>query len=346
MKKIVIVILLLASVACRKDKYNTGHFQDKAINFSEVNSEYDDYNSTAPNIYYKYLFHFSSNRNSSGGNFDIIGKNMYIDWSKSDGDLIISTDNFDKRFDYLTPMFEAINTSCNELGPFSIGFQEELSYTDVNWIDVIMYASDCNGDYDIHYVYSELPNITDSSSTKIHSQQSINFINTDANELYPSFYGEGLFFHDAWGVETDKIEKIIYCSDAEGVFNIYELEISFDSTLIRTLNSDNSSEPEKLSVSSGAEDKCPYVNGKLMVLASNRPGGYGGFDLYYSTIKDGKWTEPVNFGDKINTEYDEYRPITLYYSDFDNNLMIFSSNRPGGKGGFDLYHIGIKQMIK
>jgi len=26
--------------------------------------------------------------------------------------------------------------------------------------------------------------------------------------------------------------------------------------------------------------------------------------------------------------------------------MIFSSNRPGGKGGFDLYHVGIKKMMQ
>lgn len=41
---------------------------------------------------------------------------------------------------------------------------------------------------------------------------------------------------------------------------------------------------------------------------------------------------------------DEYRPIVR--SDkwkFDNNMMIFSSNRPGGKGGFDLYFVGIER---
>jgi len=29
--------------------------------------------------------------------------------------------------------------------------------------------------------------------------------------------------------------------------------------------------------------------------------------------------------------------------EFDNNFMLFSSNRPGGKGGFDLYYVGVKK---
>jgi hypothetical protein len=83
-----------------------------------------------------------------------------------------------------------------------------------------------------------------------------------------------------------------------------------------------------------------------MVFASNRPGGYGGFDLYYSEFRNGQWSEAKNFGERINTEYDEFRPITLHYWDFENTLMIFSSNRPGGKGGYDLYYTGISQKVE
>jgi len=34
----------------------------------------------------------------------------------------------------------------------------------------------------------------------------------------------------------------------------------------------------------------------LMVFASDRAGGFGGFDLYYSRLQNGKWSAPVNFG--------------------------------------------------
>lgn len=59
-----------------------------------------------------------------------------------------------------------------------------------------------------------------------------------------------------------------------------------------------------------------------MVFASNRDGGYGGFDLYYSVLLNNEWSEPVNFGPKINAEYDDYRPILI-------NEGIYNSNNDG-----------------
>ena len=79
-----------------------------------------------------------------------------------------------------------------------------------------------------------------------------------------------------------------------------------------------------------------------MLFASDRPGGHGGFDLWYSVYSSQGWSAPVNMGDNINTEYDEYRPMVVSTGEwFINDLMIFSSNRPGGLGGFDLYYVGI-----
>ncbi len=347
MKKILIIISFLTVISCHeKEKYETGHFKESVINFEDVNTKYDDYNSTAPFIYYRYLFHFSSNRNSSGNDFDIVGENMFIDWSKTNGTLEIGTDLNDDRFDYLMPMFDSINTLGNELGPYSLGFRQEISHSEVLWTDLMMYASDFDGDYDIKFIYSELHNTTGSTTSEVKSVQNIDFLNSDANDLYPTFYGNDLYYHDEWGVEASKVEKILFCSDRETTFNLYEVDVTSDLTLIKTLQSDTQFEVGKLTINSEQDDKCPFVNGKLLVFASNRAGGYGGYDLYFSELKNGNWTVPKNFGNKVNTEYDEYRPITIHYHDFDNNLMIFSSNRPGGKGGFDLYHVGIEQMVE
>jgi len=102
---------------------------------------------------------------------------------------------------------------------------------------------------------------------------------------------------------------------------------------------------KEAALSSGSDDKCPYIQGNRMVFTSDRPGGFGGFDLYYSVFTDGNWSDPVNFGDKINTPYNEYRPIVKTFDfEFTNDMMIFSSDRPGGLGGFDLYYVGIKRM--
>ncbi len=57
------------------------------------------------------------------------------------------------------------------------------------------------------------------------------------------------------------------------------------------------------------------------------------FDLFYSTLKDGKWQEPKKLPPPINSEYCEGSHIILP----DGRTLIFSSNRPGGFGGHDLY---------
>ena len=107
--------------------------------------------------------------------------------------------------------------------------------------------------------------------------------------------------------------------------NNKEYEILFDSVL-----------------SDSADDKCPFIFNDRLVFASNRKGGYGGYDLYYSQLENGEWSEPINFGPDINTEYDEYRPILIEEGVApQQTMMVFSSNRPGGLGGFDLYFVGI-----
>lgn len=73
-------------------------------------------------------------------------------------------------------------------------------------------------------------------------------------------------------------------------------------------------------------------DGKTMVFASNCPLGFGGKDLWYSEIRDGKWQYPRNMGRRINTEGDEVSPAM--FGDF----LVFSSNGRGDAvGGFDLY---------
>lgn len=62
-------------------------------------------------------------------------------------------------------------------------------------------------------------------------------------------------------------------------------------------------------------------------------GGYGNFDLYISYYTPQGWSEPQNLGTAINTEYWESSPSLSP----DKRALYFSSNRPGGYGGSDLY---------
>lgn len=68
-----------------------------------------------------------------------------------------------------------------------------------------------------------------------------------------------------------------------------------------------------------------------LYFASNGFNGKGGFDIYYSLNYNGKWQTPRPMQD-FNTEFDESDFIRI-----DSNIAIFASNRPGGKGGLDLW---------
>jgi len=76
-------------------------------------------------------------------------------------------------------------------------------------------------------------------------------------------------------------------------------------------------------------------DGLEMFLASNRPGGFGGSDIWVSTraTTSDPWSCPVNLGSSINTAGTEQRPALS----FDGRSLYFFSDRPGGFGATDLY---------
>src|SRR5690606_21294571 len=64
------------------------------------------------------------------------------------------------------------------------------------------------------------------------------------------------------------------------------------------------------SVNTPSNDGCPILNpydGSLY-MASNRPGGYGGLDIWIAPRSGAGWGTPVNAGPKINTAADEFCP--------------------------------------
>lgn len=75
-------------------------------------------------------------------------------------------------------------------------------------------------------------------------------------------------------------------------------------------------------------------NGEQIILYRTNLNLTGG-DLYTAKQRDGKWTEPRLLGEKVNTEYQE---ASACYNT-DGTILYFSSNRPGGIGGKDIYRI-------
>jgi hypothetical protein len=70
-----------------------------------------------------------------------------------------------------------------------------------------------------------------------------------------------------------------------------------------------------------------------LYFSSDKPGGFGGMDLYYSEKKDGTWKEPANLGPLINTAQSESFP----YAALDGKLFFSSDGHPGF-GGKDIFY--------
>lgn len=75
------------------------------------------------------------------------------------------------------------------------------------------------------------------------------------------------------------------------------------------------------------------ADGRTLYFVSNRKGGYGGYDIWKSTLTAKGWGEPVNMGPNINTAFDEQSPFIHP----DDSTMYFCSNGWPGMGNKDLF---------
>lgn len=112
------------------------------------------------------------------------------------------------------------------------------------------------------------------------------------------------------------------------------------STIYRSARSgSNWAEPQPLDANinaPGYNAKEPYVtaDGKYFLFVSDRPGGKGKFDIWYSTINTGGvLSAPNNMGNTINTIEEESAP----FYDPVKKILVFSTNGRVGFGGMDFF---------
>jgi outer membrane protein OmpA-like peptidoglycan-associated protein len=89
------------------------------------------------------------------------------------------------------------------------------------------------------------------------------------------------------------------------------------------------------------DEQTAYLSpeGNILYFSSNRPGGYGGYDIYYATRDyNGKWSKPVNIGAAINSEYDDH----ISYVSASGNTLYFASQGHESIGGFDIFQASLK----
>ena len=88
---------------------------------------------------------------------------------------------------------------------------------------------------------------------------------------------------------------------------------------------------------------CISADGQILFFGSDRPGGMGGVDLWFSrqSTEDGEWSPAVNLGAPINTPYNDRR-MSLSP---DGRVMYFPSNRSGGVGDTDIWQATIDPIV-
>lgn len=326
----IILPLLFVFFGCDRDKFRTGQFPEEPVNLQLVNSSADDINSDIPSTGHQVKLVFSTNRaNFQTRDFNLALYYLDFNWDKSDGILNVNQSNIllDREFESFRNWIRRTESTDHEKGPYSF-LESENSR-------VLLFSREVNGVYSI---FSEPEN----SSSNARITQGFRILEEGSSEMYPSFYGED--FQKGMETSPARPEMLVFTSDKDGQFDIYETDIPSGESPMQFLSDTNQKTVRKLNLNTSSNDHMPFVYGDLLVFSSDRPGGFGGYDLYYSQKTANGWAEPVNFGPNINSEFDEYRPVVSDHPDFANRLMIFSSNRPGGLGGFDLYFVGIPKF--
>ena len=75
-------------------------------------------------------------------------------------------------------------------------------------------------------------------------------------------------------------------------------------------------------------------DGSTLIFSSDRPGGFGGLDLYISTLdENGEWGTPENMGPEINTPFNDDRPFMIR----NGRTLFFASQGHYNMGGYDIF---------
>jgi outer membrane protein OmpA-like peptidoglycan-associated protein len=200
-----------------------------------------------------------------------------------------------------------INTEADEYAPAITGNGKILYFTSTR----PNRFSDKPGDEDIWYSIKE--------NDKWGPAQNLGFpINDKGNQATTAIQPDGQYVYFALPEREDGYGNFdLYYSKLEGI---------------------RWSTPKNLGpvVNSPYWDHNPTISsdGRTLIFASNRPGGYGNSDLWMTTKdNEGNWSKPVNLGPNINTSDREMAP----FLSMDNKTLYFSSNAEPSVGGFDIF---------
>ncbi len=139
-------------------------------------------------------------------------------------------------------------------------------------------------------------------------------------------------------ISSDELE-IIFSSDMKGGSGDHDIWIAR-----RESKEQKFGKPENAGagINTSGDEMFPYFyNDTTLFFSSNGFEGYGGLDIYKSVLKGKTWSSPKNLLIPINSGYDDFGIVVITL----NEEGYFSSNRPAGKGGDDIYYFTRKPFL-
>jgi len=284
-----------------------------------LNTRWDDYNMAPPPGLSHYVW--STNRGSQGQHFDL--------WTASGH---FSSDGFVFRYgssqewDGTPKRLDALASPGDEFGPIYADPEERGNTVETWRVEglVLVFSSDRKGGrgrLDL-YRYSDS------------GIEALPGLNSSSNDSY--------WTKTDW--KWSKHKAALFASDRRGDKGYDIFEVTWKGDIARPFGGPGSSISPVSALNSAADDTAPFAfsNSKrepCVLFVSNRAGGRGGFDLWWSRFRDGAWGEPRNLGSRYNSAHNEFRPCVA------GAMLIFSSDRPGGKGGYDLYRARMPDLF-
>ena len=207
--------------------------------------------------------------------------------------------------------FDEVNTSAGDYSPFIYG--EDLVFCTMNKADLIN--------------MEELdPSVKNFS--KLYKKKLGQFESKNSHEFLP-----GLIHGKHIGPVSINKEKteIFYTSASQlrsgvnynDLFSIQKIEDKWSEPIPFKYNN----EDYNIAHPAISDD------GKTLFFSSDKPGGYGGMDLYYCFKTELGWSSPINLGDNVNTPENEVFPS------YNEGYLYFSSNGHVGYGSLDMYRV-------
>jgi tetratricopeptide (TPR) repeat protein len=156
------------------------------------------------------------------------------------------------------------------------------------------------------------------------------------NNLVPFPYNE-VGYATGFGTLNPSGEIMYFSSNRPGGQGGFDIYVSY-------FKNGNWTYPENLGteVNTPGNEVTPFYDGENLYFSSSYHQGMGGLDVFTTKAHNGAWMKPQNMGNGINSPEDDF----YFTKQYDKETFYITSNRLGGRGGYDIYNVNKANTTK